>query len=585
MVIRPDALFQCLQEDTADYLLSLGVQDNPGLSYTSKDQVLYPSVAACLRLRESVLKKLRSGTSEALDLAALKKFLAINDQQDDWDRRRGEELFAEELLGHFREEMHRFFEVDNRRPLIESFEQFFARGRFGPGASLKSVGTDFYSKVGSSDLTATSSIFFRMYRSYIANRPGWRGAEFFRTAAGFGDRIVTGNKLAFVPKNVDISRTICVEPSLNMFAQLGLADLIERRLKSLYSIDLTEQPEVNRALARKGSKTGSLITIDLESASDSISLKMIEKNLPRDVVAWLKVLRSPVSETLQGPVELRMVSTMGNGFTFPLQTAIFSSVVLAAKRFLGRPRTRAGKDWSVFGDDIICSQHDVGAVLSLLRILGFQVNPQKSFFEGPFRESCGHDYYRGHDIRGVYIKSLSTVQDRFVAINRLNDWSSVHGVNLPRTVRLLQGSVPDFLVPLWESDTAGIRVTSASARHLKVGFRWRFRASEFIPSMLRFDEGLVRGPRGTKRRVLNPEALYLAFLNGSLEHGTISIRHSAKSYRTRTRYTLNWDIPGASHTLLAERGWCAIVSPVENRKLTGPRRESAERANLAVRQE
>jgi hypothetical protein len=585
VVIRPDALFQCLQEDTADYLLSLGVQDNPGLSYTSKDQVLYPSVAACLRLRESVLKKLRSGTSEALDLAALKKFLAINDQQDDWDRRRGEELFAEELLGHFREEMHRFFEVDNRRPLIESFEQFFARGRFGPGASLKSVGTDFYSKVGSSDLTATSSIFFRMYRSYIANRPGWRGAEFFRTAAGFGDRIVTGNKLAFVPKNVDISRTICVEPSLNMFAQLGLADLIERRLKSLYSIDLTEQPEVNRALARKGSKTGSLITIDLESASDSISLKMIEKNLPRDVVAWLKVLRSPVSETLQGPVELRMVSTMGNGFTFPLQTAIFSSVVLAAKRFLGRPRTRAGKDWSVFGDDIICSQHDVGAVLSLLRILGFQVNPQKSFFEGPFRESCGHDYYRGHDIRGVYIKSLSTVQDRFVAINRLNDWSSVHGVNLPRTVRLLQGSVPDFLVPLWEADTAGIRVTSASARHLKVGFRWRFRASEFIPSMLRFDEGLVRGPRGTKRRVLNPEALYLAFLNGSLEHGTISIRHSAKSYRTRTRYTLNWDIPGASHTLLAERGWCAIVSPVENRKLTGPRRESAERANLAVRQE
>jgi hypothetical protein len=585
VVIRPDALFQCLQEDTADYLLSLGVQDNPGLSYTSKDQVLYPSVAACLRLRESVLKKLRSGTSEALDLAALKKFLAINDQQDDWDRRRGEELFAEELLGHFREEMHRFFEVDNRRPLIESFEQFFARGRFGPGASLKSVGTDFYSKVGSSDLTATSSIFFRMYRSYIANRPGWRGAEFFRTAAGFGDRIVTGNKLAFVPKNVDISRTICVEPSLNMFAQLGLADLIERRLKSLYSIDLTEQPEVNRALARKGSKTGSLITIDLESASDSISLKMIEKNLPRDVVAWLKVLRSPVSETLQGPVELRMVSTMGNGFTFPLQTAIFSSVVLAAKRFLGRPRTRAGKDWSVFGDDIICSQHDVGAVLSLLRILGFQVNPQKSFFEGPFRESCGHDYYRGHDIRGVYIKSLSTVQDRFVAINRLNDWSSVHGVNLPRTVRLLQGSVPDFLVPLWEADTAGIRVTSASARHLKVGFRWRFRASEFIPSMLRFDEGLVRGPRGTKRRVLNPEALYLAFLNGSLEHGTISIRHSAKSYRARTRYTLNWDIPGASHTLLAERGWCAIVSPVENRKLTGPRRESAERANLAVRQE
>lgn len=579
MVIRPDALFQCLQEDTSDFLGNTGLN----ASYLEDSQKLHPSVAACLRLRESLLKKLSTGNSPVQDQAALKKFLAINDQQDDWDRRSSEELFADELLGHFREEMHKFFEVDNRRPLIESFEHFFARGRFGPGASLRSVGTDFYSKVGSSDLSATSSIFFRLYRDYVAIRPGWRGAEFFRTAAGYGDRIVKGNKLSFVPKNVDISRTICIEPSLNMFAQLGLADLIERRLTRLYSIDLSKQPEINRALAREGSKTGSLITIDLESASDSISLKMVEKNLPRDVVAWLKLLRSPVSETPKGQVELRMVSTMGNGFTFPLQTAIFCSVVLAAKRFLGRPRTRAGKDWSVFGDDIICDQRDVGAVLSLLRILGFQVNPQKSFFEGPFRESCGHDYYRGHDIRGVYIKSLATVQDRFVAINRLNDWSAVHGVKLPRTVRYLQSSVPDQLVPLWSDDTSGIRVTSASARHLKVGSRWRYRASEFRPSMLRFDGGVVRGPRGTKHRVLNPEALYLSFLNGSLEQGTISIRHSAKSYRTRTRYTLNWDIAGALPTHLRERWWCAIVDPVENRKSTRLRRESVERANLTAR--
>lgn len=580
MVIRPEALFQCLSEDTHDFLSRTGDLTS---SYLDDRRVLSPATAACLRLRESLLKKLRPDDSSALDAVALAKFLQINDQQDHWDRRHCEELFHQELLGHFREEMHRFFEVDNRRPLIESFEQVIARGRFGPGASLRSVGSDFYSKVGSSDLTATRSIFFRTYRSYVARRPGWRGAEFFRTAAGFGDRIVKGNKISFVPKNVDISRTICIEPSLNMFVQLGLADLIERRLKSLYSIDLSQQPQINRALARVGSEDGSLSTIDLESASDSISLKMVESCLPRDVVSWLKTFRSPYSETPKGLVELRMVSTMGNGFTFPLQTAIFSSVVCAAKRFLGRPRTRAGKDWSVFGDDIIVRTDEVPTVLSLLRILGFQVNPHKSFFEGPFRESCGHDYYRGYDIRGVYLKSLRTIQDRYVAINRLNDWSAVHGVKLPRTVRLLQSSVPDFLVPLWEADTAGIRVTSASARHLRVGSRWRYRAFEFRPSMLSFGEKTVRGPRGTKRRVLNPEALYLSLLNGSLEHGTISIRHDAKSYRTRSRYTLNWDVPGAQMTPLTGRTWCAIVMPVENRLITGPRRESAERANLAAR--
>lgn len=586
MVFRSDALFRCLLEDTDQWLTESGEGTLKwDTDITSDHCSASPQFVAAKRLRESLLKKLRSANSQRLDDLALEKFLAINDQQDDWRKRGCEELFTDELLGYFKDEVHRFFEVDNRRPLIESFEHFFARGRFGPGASLKSNGTDFYTKVGSSDLTATSSIFFRMYRNYVASRPSWRSAEFFRTAGGYCDRVVAGNKLAFVPKNVDTSRTICIEPSLNMFAQLGLADLLERRLKSLYSIDLSCQPDVNRALAKAGSISGDLCTIDLEHASDSISLKMIEACLPKDVVSWLKVLRSPVSETRKGPVELRMVSTMGNGFTFPLQTAIFSSVVLAAKRFLGRPRTRAGKDWSVFGDDIIVCQRDVGTVLSLLRILGFQVNPLKSFFEGPFRESCGRDYHKGHDVRGVYIKSLSTQQDRYVAINRLNDWSAEHGINLPRTVRLLQGSVPNFLVPLWEGDTAGIRVTSPMASHLKTGSGWRYRRSEFRPMMLRFGEGVVRGPRGLKQRMYNPEALYLAFLNGSLEQGTISIRHSAKLYQTRTRFTLNWDVAGAPSEALEGRGWCAIVKPVENGNFTRRQRESAERANLAVKLE
>jgi len=572
VVLRPDALTRSLHEDISDYLTTSGY---PSGYLDREPSEMDPKVFACLSLKKSLLKKLRPDSTTALDELALEKFLRLNSQQDFWSARCCEELFSSELLGYFREEIHRFFEPDNRRPLISSFEHIMHKGRFGPGASLGSLGQDFYTKSGSSDLTATSEIFFRSYRSYINHFPIWRCAEFLRQAGGFGERVVAGNKISFVPKNDDISRTICVEPSLNMFAQLGLGHIIESRLKQFYSIDLSTQPDINRALAKAGSISGNLCTIDLESASDSISLSMIEKNFPRDVVAWLKLLRSPTSETPKGPVELRMVSTMGNGFTFPLQTAIFGSVVLASKRFLGLPRDRAGTTWSVFGDDIIVSQQIAGTVLSLLRCLGFTVNPQKSFFEGPFRESCGHDYFRGYDVRGVYIKSLRTVQDRYVAINRLQSWSTVHDIKLPKTIRQLLSTVPYNLVPLWEADTCGIRCTSFSARSNRYGARWRYRASELVPSLLRFEEGTARVSGGARVRITNPEACLNSLLNGTLERGTISIRHDTKAYRTRTRYTLNWDVP--SPQPIAGRGSLTIV---EYDSLNAQRRRDVEAVTL-----
>ena len=36
-----------------------------------------------------------------------------------------------------------------------------------------------------------------------------------------------------------------------------------------------------------------------------------------------------------------------------------------------------------------------------------QVNDEKSFFSGYFRESCGGDYYRGHDVTPVKVGQLS----------------------------------------------------------------------------------------------------------------------------------------------------------------------------------
>jgi len=167
---------------------------------------------------------------------------------------------------------------------------------------------------------------------------------------------------------------------------------------------------------------------------------------------------------------LGMLSTMGNGFTFPVETMIFAGVVVAAYQvYTGRSPViwdgeyanvacPAACDFGVFGDDIICSRKVVRGVLRLLDLLGFKVNSSKSFVEGPFRESCGADWYLGKEVRPVYCKSLATLQDRYALINALNRWTAKTGICLSGTVQLLLLSVPRQAVPRWESDDAGLHL-------------------------------------------------------------------------------------------------------------------------------
>jgi hypothetical protein len=52
----------------------------------------------------------------------------------------------------------------------------------------------------------------------------------------------------------------------------------------------------------------------------------------------------------------------------------------------------------VYGDDIIVPVEFALAVHDELENFGFRVNVDKSFWTGKFRESCGKEYYDGHDI-------------------------------------------------------------------------------------------------------------------------------------------------------------------------------------------
>lgn len=224
---------------------------------------------------------------------------------------------------------------------------------------------------------------------------------------------VAYNKLAFVPKTAKTDRPIAVEPLINSFLQKGVDELMRQQLKRI-GIDLSDQEE-NSEMARIGSlsdEEDSFVTIDLSSASDSISIGLCRELLPPDWFEFLDSIRSRSYSYKKRVIRYHKFCSMGNGFCFPLETLLFVAACHACG--CGTP----GKDFRVYGDDIIVRKTLAPLVIELLDYMGFKVNVDKTFIDGPFRESCGTDWYGGVDVRPYTLDyALDSVQSLFKALN------------------------------------------------------------------------------------------------------------------------------------------------------------------------
>lgn len=212
-------------------------------------------------------------------------------------------------------------------------------------------------------------------------------------------KAVQYNKLSFVPKTAKTHRVIAVEPLLNGFVQKGVDAFLCKRLLNR-GIDIHDQTR-NQELARRGSlqEVDPYVTLDLSAASDTISIEVARRLLPPDWFVFLNAIRSPSYE-LNGKVSrYNKFCSMGNGFCFPLETLIFAAICHAAYR-----QCYQTPDFLVYGDDIIVRQNVALLVYEMLKWCGFKLNTDKSFFFGPFRESCGADWLRGRDITPVYMR-------------------------------------------------------------------------------------------------------------------------------------------------------------------------------------
>lgn len=207
---------------------------------------------------------------------------------------------------------------------------------------------------------------------------------------------VRGNNFGTVSKDATKDRGICTEPGLNVFGQLGIGSFIRSRLRIVLGVDLDDQT-FNQWLASVAQELG-LATVDLSMASDTLAWKVVELLLPTDWLHLLELFRSPQTFINDEWVELEKFSSMGNGYTFELESLVFSAVVGS---IVGRD-----DEWNcnVYGDDLVVPQKYAEPVIDALNFLGFKVNRRKTFLAGRFFESCGTDWFDGCNVRPFYCR-------------------------------------------------------------------------------------------------------------------------------------------------------------------------------------
>jgi len=282
-----------------------------------------------------------------------------------------------------------------------SGEEFVGGANWGPGNSTLIKGEEvsainkFQRETGiTRDLYSLTSHWFD--EAY----PLWSSS----LSQSFGENWHTfeaGNDIVTVPKNSKTDRVIAMEPGINLWFQKSIGTMIRRRLQRS-GIDLQDQ-SINQRLAREGTDRKAcdpLATVDFSSASDSISSEVVRELLPPRWFTLLDTCRCKLGKLDDELIRWNKFSSMGNGFTFELESLIFFASALAVCEYL----EVSSKKVSVYGDDVIIPSSAFHLFSSFSGFLGFRVNPKKSFFSGRFRESCGSHWFDGVDCKPIFLK-------------------------------------------------------------------------------------------------------------------------------------------------------------------------------------
>lgn len=363
------------------------------------------------------------------------------------------------------EARHRIFQLLGPCPTEQDWDAFIDAKVFS-GGSIQGIGkylhftdVDAYAKLLNTTTVTSSNRCLRRFGPMLLN--GYYGEllQRYRESGTLRIQQVESSKACCVPKDAVVDRFIAVEPLLNAMAQQGISAMLKPYLLK-WGISLTKQTrntELARDASRKGCSPDGLSTIDLSSASDTVTNELVRYLMPDGWYQLLCDARTQDVEVEGDVFRSSSFSTMGNAFTFPLQCLIFASL---ARACITNSLCEDNR-WRVYGDDIILPSSASLLMMEALRFVGFLPNETKSFVVGFFRESCGGDFLLGHDVRPVYLReSLDKLTEKHSLFNRLQRkdpgnpvlqylFESVRRPLVGPGIGPSGGETSHFVAPLW----------------------------------------------------------------------------------------------------------------------------------------
>lgn len=209
-----------------------------------------------------------------------------------------------------------------------------------------------------------------------------------------------------VPKDYRKPRIIGEVPAYFQYHLQGARTYMEEaRAKSKYkNCIILDDQSFNQEMAFVGSVDGSVATVDLSSASDSIARPLAQKVFPH---VWFDAIERNNPDTFLMPdmrqIRRWMWQSSGNATTFEAESGLFLAIALSATEYVELFTGEKMIPPRVYGDDLVCDTRVFQTLSEFLTILGFKVNLDKSFAVGStYRESCGVEYWCGLDTATKY---------------------------------------------------------------------------------------------------------------------------------------------------------------------------------------
>lgn len=378
------------------------------LVFSRRDGVLLPSVNedAVFSIRQATMLfgKLEGICTPSRERAAIVDFVKCEEDLCSRDAERTADSMTE-----FANAARRLF-----GPTLQKVEQDLSNWNFrpkhGPGATADKLRGN--AKYNQRTWPVRLEEFFPAGEMLL---PNWRYREQLEGIQFLDPGSEVAAKLTSVPKTMKAPRLIAIEPTAMQYAQQSLMELLVARLEDRHDnlfpnlIGFTDQ-SLNRRLAREGSLSGNLATLDLSEASDRVSNQLVMALTASTpfLSGSLQACRSTkVDVPGHGLLDLAKFASMGSAVCFPLQAMVFATIILVgierqhSTRLTHRQMKLVMSSVRVYGDDIIVPTQYAVCVVKALEAFGLKVNLGKSFWTGKFRESCGGDFYNGVDVTPI----------------------------------------------------------------------------------------------------------------------------------------------------------------------------------------